>query len=99
MWCGSSRNNPSHRRFANGCRTFLSWGLNFPDEQPALVFRSAFDSCFILPFRFMPKRTDIHSVFIMEGCLNHALQGRDATELICQKLGLNGNSGNQSKLF
>jgi carbamoyl-phosphate synthase large subunit len=31
----------------------------------AFNFYSVRDSCFILPFRFMPKRTDIHSVLII----------------------------------
>jgi carbamoyl-phosphate synthase large subunit len=31
----------------------------------AIFFRSTFNSCFMLPFRFMPKRTDIHSVLII----------------------------------
>ncbi len=34
-------------------------------KSKAIFFRSACDSCFILPFRFMPKRTDIHSVLII----------------------------------
>jgi hypothetical protein len=36
----------------------------------------------------MPKRPDIHSVLIMEGCLNRVLPGRVVTELGCRNSGL-----------
>ena len=54
---------------------------------------------FHLAVSFMPKRTDIHSVLIMEVCLNRTSQGRVATELSYKKLGLKPATGNQSKLF
>jgi Holliday junction resolvasome RuvABC ATP-dependent DNA helicase subunit len=56
-------------------------------------------SVFHLAVSFMPKRTDIHSVLIMEVCLNRTSQGRVATELSYKKLGLKPATGNQSKLF
>ncbi|MGA2279836.1 MAG: hypothetical protein ABSG80_05990 [Verrucomicrobiota bacterium] len=36
----------------------------------------------------MPKRTDIRSVLIREGCLNRMSQDCVATELNCRKPGL-----------
>ncbi|HEX3857212.1 MAG TPA: hypothetical protein VHY30_07950 [Verrucomicrobiae bacterium] len=41
----------------------------------------------------MPKRTDIHSVLIVEGYLNHTSQGRVATELSYKKTWLEGGAG------
>jgi Holliday junction resolvasome RuvABC ATP-dependent DNA helicase subunit len=47
----------------------------------------------------MPKRTDIHSVLIMEGYLNRTPPGQVVTELSFKKLGLKAVGGNQAKLF
>ena len=47
----------------------------------------------------MPKRTDIHSVLVMEGCLDRMSQGRVATELSCEKPGLQIGKSNQPGLL
>jgi len=47
----------------------------------------------------MPKRTDIQSVLVMEGCLDRMSQGRVATELSCKKPGLQIGKSNQPGLL
>ena len=43
----------------------------------------------------MPKCADIHSVLVMEGCLDRMSQGRVAPELSCKKPGLQIGKSNQ----